>query len=112
MGYKIVPLTNAPNQSLTITLPINDINITLNLTVRYNLIANYWILTVADQAGAVMLDSLPLVSGGYPAADILGQYQYLGIGSAFVVNASSSDLDIPSDATFGVDHFLVWGDSV
>lgn len=112
MAYKIIPLTNAPNQTMTITLPINSANITLGITVRYNLVANYWTMTVSDQFGDILLDSLPLVPGAYPAADILGQYGYLGIGSAFVVNASNTDLDIPNDSTLGVDHFLMWGDRI
>lgn len=111
-AYKIVPLTSDPNQALTITLPINNENITLGLTIRYNSIANYWVMTISDGNGNLILDSLPLVPGDYPAADILGQYQYLGIGSAFIVNASNSDLDIPNNISLGVDHFLLWGDSV
>jgi uncharacterized membrane protein len=109
MSYKIVPLTTDPNQSLSITLPINGENITLGLTVRYNSIANYWVMTIHDNNSVLLLDSLPLVPGDYPAADILGAYQYLGIGSAFIVNASNSGLDIPNDISLGVDHFLLWG---
>lgn len=112
MSYKIIPLTTSPNQKLSVTLPINGQNTTLNLTVRYNTVANYWVMTVADRSGNTLIDSLPVITGEYPAADILGQYQYLGIGSAIVVNASNSSLDIPSDTSLGVDHFLVWGDSV
>jgi hypothetical protein len=112
MAYKIIPLTTAPSQSIAITLPINGKNITLGLTVRYNSIANYWIMAISDNDGNLLLDSLPLVPGEYPAADILGQYQYLDIGSAFIVNASNSGLDIPNDVSLGVDHFLLWGDSV
>lgn len=112
MSYKIIPLTNNPNQKLSITLPVNGKNITLNLTVRYNTMANYWVMTIADKTGTILADSIPIIAGEYPAADILGQYQYLGIGSAVVVNASNTDLDIPNDVSLGVDHYLVWGDSV
>ena len=107
MTYKIIPLTTSPNQKLSITLPINGQNITLNLSVRYNTVANYWVMTVADKSGNVLIDSLPVITGEYPAANILGQYQYLGIGSAVVVNASNTELDIPSDKSLGVDHYLV-----
>jgi hypothetical protein len=111
MAYKIVPLTTDPNQKLSITLPVNGINLTLNLTINYNSAANYWVMTIADKTGTVILDSVPLLTGKYPAADILGQYQYLGIGSAFVVNASNTSLDIPNDTSLGTDFLLVWGDS-
>lgn len=112
MACKIIPLTSDPNQSLTITLPIGEENITLDLVVRFNTVANYWVMTVKDNDGITLIDSLPILPGEYPAADILGQYQYLGIGSAFIVNASNTDLDIPNDISLGVDHFLIWGDRV
>lgn len=112
MGYKIVPLTTDPNQTLSITLPINSQNITLNLNIRYNTAANYWVMTVADKNNSVIVDSIPLITGEYPAADIFGQYQYLGIGSAMVVNVSNSSLDFPNDTDLGTDFVLVWGDSV
>lgn len=112
MAFKIVPLTTAPNQSLAITLPINGRNLTLGLDISYNAAANYWVMDISDSSGELLLASLPLITGEYPAADILGQYQYLGIGSAVVVNASNTTLDIPDDVSLGVDHFLLWGDSV
>jgi hypothetical protein len=112
MAYKIVPLTTDPNQSFTITLPIDSINITLGLGIRYNLVANYWVMSVSDSDGNLLIDSLPLVTGEYPASDILGQYEYLGIGSAFVVNVSNIDEDLPTDTTLGTDFYLMWGDRV
>ena len=112
MSYKIVPLTTDPNQSLSITLPINGENITLGLVIRYNLVANYWVMAVSDSNGNLLIDSLPLVTGEYPAADILGQYEYLGIGSAFVVNVSNLDEDVPTDTTLGTDFYLMWGDRI
>lgn len=112
MSFNIVPLTTNPNQSMSITFPIDGKNIILNLIVRYNLRANYWVMTISDSNGITLVDSLPLVSGQYPAADVLEQYGFLGIGSAFVINASSTDLDIPNDISLGVDHFLMWGDRV
>lgn len=111
MSCKIVPLTAEPNQSLSITLPINGENITLGLILRYNSAANYWVMSIYDSNNTLILDSVPLVPGDYPAADILESYQYLGIGSAYIVNASNSGLDIPNDVSLGVDHFLLWGDS-
>lgn len=109
-NYYIIPLTTNPNQYLTVTIPIDGKNITLNLVLRYNLNSNYWVMTVIDISNNTIIDSLPLVPGGYPAADILGQYEYLGIGSAYIVNASNIQQDIPSDTTLGTDHLLLWGD--
>lgn len=111
-NYYIIPLTTNPNQNITVTIPVNGINITLNLVIAYNLIANYWVMTIIDTSGNVLLDSIPLVTGEYPAADILGQYEYLGLGSAFVVNISNTNIDFPSDSDLGTDFVLMWGDRV
>lgn len=109
-NYYIIPLTTNPNQNITVTIPVNGNNITLNLIIAYNLIANYWVMTIIDTSGNVLLDSIPLVTGQYPAADILGQYEYLGLGSAFLVNISNANIDFPTDSDLGTDFVLMWGD--
>ena len=68
MSYKIVPLTAEPNQSFSVTLPINGENITLGLILRYNSAANYWVMSIHDSNNTLILDSVPLVPGDYPAA--------------------------------------------
>ena len=111
-NYVIIPLTSDPDQTIAATIPINGKNVTLKFRVRYNTQGNYWWLTISDKGGNVLVDGLPLVTGDYPAADILEQYQYLGIGSAVVVNVGNTTLDIPDSTTLGTDFVLVWGDSV
>lgn len=113
MAYKIIPLTPNANQSFSCTLPVDAKNITLAFTFRYNTIGGYWFMSVADaKTSAQLLDAVPLVTGEYPAADLLGQYEYLGIGSAAIVPTSTLATSIPDDTTLGTDYVLVWGDTV
>lgn len=113
MAYKIVPLVPNVNQSFTCTLPIDYKNITLVFTFTYNAIGKYWFMSVTEaRTNTMLLDAVPLVTGEYPAADILGQYGYLGIGSALIVPTSSLVTDIPHETDLGTEYVLVWGDTV
>jgi hypothetical protein len=114
MSQQVIPLTPNPNQTFTVTLNIDSSNITLTMILRYNVIAEYWVLTIINSATqAIILDSIPFVTGDYPAANILGQYTYLQIGSAYVVNTDNSPLDYPDDSTnsLGTDFVLIWSDT-
>lgn len=109
---QVIPLTNAPNQKLAVALSINGQTIRLNLTIRYNEMANYWVLTIADANNNVLVDSVPLITGTWPAANVLAQYDYLQIGSLFVVNVSNSYIfDYPNADELGTDFVLVWSDN-
>lgn len=111
MANKIIPLIKSQNQSFTITLPINGGNTTLTLGFTYNTQGEYWFMSVRDRTGALLLDAIPLVTGDYPAADILGQYDYLNIGSAVVLPASDSLTGIPGFDDLGVNYYLAWTDN-
>ena len=112
--YSVIPLSNLPNQSLTATISINGQNITLNLKFSYNQQAQYWVMTILDQHNNMILDSIPLLCSQPPAQDLLGQYQYLGIGSCFIMNVGNSTLDSPNDqvGVLGQEFVLIWGDSL
>jgi len=109
--YNLIPVTSNPDQRMTVTIPVNGQNVTLRLRIRYNAQGGYWWMAVSDQSGNLLVDAVPLVTGDYPAGDLLGQYQYLGIGSCVVVNAGNTALDSPDDTSLGVSFFLAWGDS-
>jgi hypothetical protein len=112
MAYKIVPLIPNANQSFTCTLPIDAKNMTLAFSFIYNGIGGYWFMSVTDvKTKTLLLDAVPLVTGEFPAADLLGQYGYLGIGSAVIVPTSSMASDIPDGTNLGTDYVLVWGDT-
>lgn len=114
MGYKVVPLIPGTNQSFKCTLPIDSKNITLGFTFTYNGIGEYWFMSIADtKTNTLLLDAIPLVTGLFPAADLLGQYAYLGIGSVAVVPVSRlAASEIPDKTNLGSDFVLVWTDTV
>lgn len=111
MASQIIPLTNAPDQTLFALLNVDGGALTLQLRVRYSEIAGYWVLTISDNAGNMLVDSVPLVTGSYPAANLLQQHRYLQIGSAYVINASGVDQDSPDETNLGSDFLLLWDDS-
>lgn len=111
MNYQHIPLDPAHNQTVAVTVEVGGAPLSLELTLRYNAQAGYWTMKVVKTAtGAVLLDSIPLVTGEYPAANILAPYAYLGIGAAYVIPASPGDRDYPDDAGLGSEFVLIWGD--
>jgi hypothetical protein len=110
---QVIPLTTAPNQSLQVALFVNGATLRLNLNIRYNEMANYWVLAISDANSNLLVDSIPLVTGTWPAANILKQYDYMEIGSAYVVNVSNIfTYDYPNADQLGTNFVLVWGDNV
>ncbi|NOU95587.1 hypothetical protein GC093_20475 [Paenibacillus sp. LMG 31456] len=113
MATKIIPLASGANQSFSCTLPVDAKNITLAFTFTWNGIGEYWFMSIADvKTKELLLDAVPLVTGLFPAADLLGQYTYLGIGSAAIVPISSLTSGIPEGTNLGSDYVLVWTDTV
>ena len=112
MSNQIIPLTTSPNQTIQVTLNINGENKTLELRIRYNEIARYWTMGIIEPStGEYILDSIPLITGDYPSANILAQYAYLSIGAAYVMNVSNSEMDWPDKTNLGTDFVLVWTDN-
>jgi hypothetical protein len=111
MSNQLVPLTTAPNQKLVVSLSVNGQSFDLLLSIHYNEIAGWWVVTIADAAGVVLLDSIPFVTGSEPAGNILGQFEYMGLGGATIINASQAANDYPNNTQLGVDFYLVWYDN-
>ena len=113
MGFKIIPLTSSPDQTFKITIPVDGKNLKLKLRVKFNTVANYWVMSIYNAtSNELILDSIPLLTGGYPAADIFGQFRHLGLGSATIIDAGSSSMDSPDSTTLGTDFLLCWGDTI
>lgn len=110
----LIPLTTHPNQTFRCTIPIDGENRSLQFTLRYIEQAGYWLLSLADgNTGVPLVDNLPVLTGEYPAANLLEQYGYLKIGSAVVVPAGFGNSKLePNDQTLGTDFVLVWGDTI
>ena len=111
MSSQVIPLTNDPNQVFSVQLTVNGSLLTLNLALSYSTMAGYWQLAVADVNGQPLIASVPLLTGLYPAANLLAQYQYMQIGSAYLLNTSGAATDYPSATNLNT-YTLVWGDNV
>jgi hypothetical protein len=110
----VIPLTTAPNQTFNCTIPIDGSNRPLSFQLRYNSIAKYWNLTVIDaRTKDTLIDAVPLMVGEHPAANLLEQFEYMGIGSAVVVHEGDLPSHLnPDDTNLGSEYYLVWGDTV
>ena len=108
-----IPLTSEPNQNFKCTVPVDGENKAFIFDIRYNLEAQYWVLTVTDDlANVILIDSLPLLAGVYPAANLLEQYAYLNIGSAYIVKVNPDITDEnPTAETLGSGFKLYWSDT-
>lgn len=112
MSAQVIPLTTQPNQSFQVALNVNGATLRLALSITYNEMANYWIMQVVDAGGNILVDNVPLITGSWPAANVLNAYQYLQIGSAYVINVSNANVnDYPNATDLGSDFILVWGDN-
>lgn len=105
MFYEI-PLTQDPDQNFNCSILLLDKNISLYFRVRYNSMAKYWVVTVSDSSGNILLDSIPLITG----IDLLEQFKHLGIGSAIIVNVGTTLTDSPDDTSLGSRFKLLWGE--
>lgn len=112
MAYKIIPLNTDPNQSFECTLPVGEENLSFIFKVVYNEKGKYWFFSISDANTLEMiLDSIPLVAADTYGIDILEQYEYLKIGSAYVMKVSQVEADYPDAVNLGTDFVLVWGDT-
>jgi uncharacterized protein DUF6983 len=110
MSSQLVPLSVAQNQTFTVQLTVNGASLTLLLSLTYYTMAGYWSLSVTSVTGVLLVASVPLVTGWYPAANILAQYQYLNIGSAYLLNTGNAPVDYPDQGSLG-QFSLLWGDN-
>jgi hypothetical protein len=89
MSLQLIPLTNSPNQQFTVLLQVDGAPLTLNLTIKFNEMAGYWILSISDVNNNLLVDSVPMICGSYPAANLLQQQRYLNIGSWYIINVAN-----------------------
>jgi hypothetical protein len=110
MSAQLVPLIIQPNQRFTIQLNVNGQALTLNLVLAYSAMAGYWQLAVSDVNGNLIVASVPLVTGLYPDANLLAQYEYLQIGEAYMLNTGDGGADYPGQ--YDLSQFsLLWSDN-
>ncbi len=90
MSLQLVPLTNSPNQAFSVQLQVDGLPLTLSLAINFNEMAGYWVMSISDINNNLLISSIPLLCGTYPAANLLQQQRYLKIGSAFIINAGNT----------------------
>ena len=110
MSNQIVPLAQAPNQTFTVQLTVDGAPLTLALAISYSAMAGWWQMQITNVQGVVLVDSIPLVTGFYPAGNLLAQYGYLQIGSAYILNTGNNDGDYPTINNL-TSFSLLWGDT-
>lgn len=109
--YKI-PLKPFPNQKFKITIPVDGDNLTLNLSLSYNSVGNYWMLSILDKQNNVLISNINVFTTfGEVQSNLLYMYSYLNLGSIRVVPLKKNNVSMPNDKNLGVDFILVWGDT-
>lgn len=111
MSAQVIPLTSSPNQSFTCQLQVDGASLTLGFDISWSYMAGYWVMTIYDAQGNLLLDSMPMITGSYPAANLLAQYGYLEIGSAFILNLGEPGADYPGINNLGSNFVLLWDDT-
>lgn len=110
MSAQIVPLTNAANQTFSVQLTVNGQPLTLNIALGYSEMSGYWQMAISDVTGNLLLASVPLITGWYPSANLLAQYQYMNIGSAYLLNTGNATTDYPGQSNLS-SFSLLWDDN-
>jgi hypothetical protein len=101
MSLQVITLTNSPNQSYTVNLTVDGSPLTLNITINYNEMAGYWILAIFNANSQLLIDSVPMLTGAYPAGNLLQQQKYLNIGSWYLVNVSNLQVETSGNLGYG-----------
>lgn len=110
----LIPLRPEPNQTFRCTIPVDGKNLPLQIGLRFNQQARYWTMSVRNGTdGNLLVDNIPVITGEYPAANLLAPYSYLHIGSAVVVPVGvGSGYPEPGMDNLGTSFALVWGDTI
>lgn len=109
--YKI-PLTNAPNQTFNMVVPINGGNREFIMTLNYNSVAEYWAMTLVDaETKTTLYSQIPMLASSGDFMNLALQLDYLDIGSINVVMIDGDEACRPNDENLGTTYILVWGDN-
>lgn len=103
----IIPITATPNYTFSSKIPVDGQNIVLGFELQYNELAGYWVVTISDEKGNALVAGQPIL----PSQNILEQYEYLQIGSMYIVPTQTVEEQWPSRHTLGMQWYLVWGDT-
>ena len=99
----IIPMQAIPNRSFSCVIPLDNENIELRFTMRYNEVAGFWFVDIGKN-NQTIIAGYPLI----PAQDILEQFRYLEIGHAYIVPRSTISSQFPDIDTLSTDWYVVW----
>ena len=105
----LLPVTSRPNQTFKTKVIVNEENIELTVQLNFREVCGYWTMSITDKDDVMLLANVPLLKGEGETANILYQFDYLGLGYLAVVDASGSGADYPNAVQLGTDFVLVWG---
>jgi len=111
-NLQLIPLDPSPNQTFGVVLTVDGRNINLQIKLRWNILAQYWVMTIIDPGiGDYLVDGIVITTGVLPTINILQPYSYLGIGSCYIINVSGVDGDYPDEFNLGTDYVMLWGNT-
>lgn len=106
-----VPVTSSPNQTIFFTATINGENKTLELILKF-MDGTYWTMDIRNHAtNETYLTAIPLVAGNDPAQNLIEAYDYMRIGSAYIVPTDNLIADGPTADNLGTSWALLWDDN-
>lgn len=103
----IIPLEAIPNKTTSCKIPVDGQNLLLLFTLTYNELAKYWVVEIKNSNGKSLVSALPVI----PAENILEQFKYLKIGSAYILPRQTVKEEWPSYETLNSNWYLVWSDT-
>ena len=95
--YNEIPTSGTP-QILLVALNSG----TYTLTLKWNTIAQTWIMDIGDASNNPLAQGLPLITG----SDLLAQLEYLGIGGAMTVQTDNDPTAVPTYSNLGTTGHL------
>lgn len=104
---QIIPLRQINNHKFSVALEINGEYKTLYIRQLFNSVVGNWTLDISDEKQD-LITGLPLIPN---AGNILEQYNYMQIGSAWLIPIGSNT-DFPLWDDIEKDWLLIWGDNV
>lgn len=105
----LLPVTSRPNQTFKTKVIIDEQNVELTVQLNFREVCGYWTMSITDKDDVMLLANVPLLKGEGETANILYQFDYLGLGYLAVVDAGGSGADYPNAVQLGKDFVLVWG---
>lgn len=95
MAVSEIPLS-PENQSFSISLAGKS----FQMAVTWR--AAFWCLDIMDSSGAGLIKGVPLITG----ADLLAQYDYLGLGFSLYVGCDNQANENPTETDLGINSHL------